>query len=114
MYKRQVYVNGRSGKVEAGTYTLRVQFTDIENPTLTAIGTLTVVVTPAVSVTTVLYNYDSSTDELMFYNHDLNETFSAVSADETTDYEKKILTSKVCLPAEMCIIDRKTTDHRFH
>ena len=35
----------------------------------------------------------------MFYNHDLNETFSAVSADETTDYEKKILTSKVCLPA---------------
>ena len=95
----RVYVNGRSGKVEAGTYTLRVQFTDIENPTLTAIGTLTVVVTPAVSVTTVLYNYDSSTDELMFYNHDLNETFSAVSADETTDYEKKILTSKVCLPA---------------
>ncbi|MEI3323343.1 MAG: Ig-like domain-containing protein [Eubacterium sp.] len=95
----RVYVNGRAGKVEAGTYTLRVQFTDIENPTLTAIGTLTVVVTPAVSVTTVLYNYDSSTDELMFYNHDLNETFSAVSADETTDYEKKILTSKVCLPA---------------
>lgn len=94
-----VSINGRTGKVEAGTYTLRVQFTDIENPTLTAIGTLTVVVTPAVSVTTVLYNYNSSSDELMFYNHDLNEVFSAVSADETTDYDKKILTSKVCLPA---------------
>ena len=50
----RVYVNGRSGKVEAGTYTLRVQFTDIENPTLTAIGTLTVVVTPAVSVTIIM------------------------------------------------------------
>ena len=95
----RVEVCAKGGKIEAGTYNLRVQFTDVANPTLSAVGTLTVVVTPAVSVTTVLYNYESSTDKLVFYNHDLDQKFSAVYDDETTDYEKKILTSKVCLPA---------------
>lgn len=95
----RVEVCAKSGKVVAGTYNLRVQFTDRENPALTAVGTLTVVVTPAVSVTTVLYNYNSYNDSLVFYNHDLDQTFTASYDDETTDYEKKILTSKAYLPA---------------
>lgn len=93
-----VSVRADSGKVEAGTYNLRVQFTDMNNSALTAIGTLTVVVTPSVSVTTVVSNYDEYTDELVFYNHDLNQKFSAYYNDETTDSDKKILTSKVCIP----------------
>lgn len=92
-------VNADSGKVEAGTYNIRVQFTDESNPALTSISTLTIVVTPAVAVTTVLYNYDSYNDQLVFYNHDLDESFMSSYKDETTDYDKKILTSKTYLPA---------------
>ena len=93
------YINSRLGKLEAGTYNLRVRFTDMANPTLKAVGTLTVIVTPAVSVTTLINNFERCSSKLMFYNHDLNETFSAFYEDEKKDFDKKLFTSKEYLPA---------------
>lgn len=94
-----VRVSADRSKLEAGTYTVQVKFADVENTSSSAIGYLTVKVTNAVAVTTVLYNYNPSSDFLRFYNHDLDETFTYYYKDATIDYSKNILTAKTYLPA---------------
>lgn len=93
-----VGIQADRSKLEAGTYNVKVKFADYENPASSAVGTLTVVVTKAVAVTTIVYNYNGNNDNLMFYNHDLDETFSYYYDDATTDYDKRILTAKTYLP----------------
>lgn len=62
--------------MEAGTYTARVRVTDLDNPARVAEGTLTVVLTSAVAVTTTLNNtteYDNL--NVMFLNMETGKSY---------------------------------------
>lgn len=82
-YGSSAYVYTSSSSLTAGNYTLRVKFTDEENSSLSAIGTITIAVTNAYKVTASIK--DLTYSELCYYNiYTDNEYYTYIDSEDNT------------------------------